>query len=166
MIQLDRLREFGLEAIEQPCAHWDLQGNALVTQQLPIPVIADEGFWTPHDAQVFLSAGAADVLHVYLGKCGGIFQSLRIAAVAHASGKNLTIGERPPLGIAEAAHAHFAAALPHDDYPAALAYDLNADDLLTSPIRKECGGMWVPEGPGLGIEVDEDKLAFWTRRDV
>ena len=166
VMQIQRLESFGLEAVEQPCAYWDLRGNAEVVSRVSVPIIADEGFWTPHDAQVLLTAGAADVLHVYLGKCGGFFQSLRIAAIAHGFGKTLTVGERVPLGIGEAAHAHFVAALARCDYPAEPAYDLNKHDLLVTPVRKEHGRMYVPDGPGLGIEVDEDKLSFYTRRDV
>ena len=60
---------------------------------------------------------AADVLHIYLGKCGGIHPSYKIAAVAEAAGLDLTVGERVPLGISEAAHCHFAAALPKLRFP-------------------------------------------------
>ena len=166
VMQIRRLEAFGLEAVEQPCAYWDVRGNAEVVERVSVPIIADEGFWTPHDAQVLLTARAADVLHVYLGKCGGFFQSLRIAAIAHGFGKALTVGERVPLGIGEAAHAHFVAALARCDYPAEPAYDLNQHDLLVVPVHRAQGRMYVPDGPGLGIEVDEDKLAYYSRRDV
>jgi L-alanine-DL-glutamate epimerase-like enolase superfamily enzyme len=45
-----------------------------------------------------------------------------------------------------------------------LAYDLNEHDLLVSSIRRDGGTMYVPEGPGLGIEVDEERLEFYARR--
>ena len=166
VMQIQRLQDFGLEAVEQPCAYWDVRGSAEVVARVSVPIIADESFWTVHDAQVLLTAGAADVLHVYLGKCGGFFQSARIAAIAHGFGKAVTVGERVPLGIGEAAHAHFIAALARCDYPAEPAYDLNQHDLLAAPVRKANGRMYVPDGPGLGIEVDEDKLAYYARRDV
>jgi L-alanine-DL-glutamate epimerase-like enolase superfamily enzyme len=161
---INRMARSGLEGVEQPCKFWDLRAAAEVVARVDVPVIADEGFWTVDDAQRLLSARGADVLHLYLGKCGGIQPSMKIVAVAEAFGATTTLGERIPLGIAEAAHAHVAAALPESRFAHALAYDINEDDLIVSPVRRERGRMYVPDGPGLGVEVDEEKLAYYARR--
>jgi len=163
-----RIRGFelhGVGGVEQPCRFWDHEANAAVVAAVQTPVIADEGFWTLHEARQLLQARAADVLHVYLGKCGGLRESMKIAAVAESFGATVTVGERVPLGIAEAAHAHYAAALPNAHFPAALAYDLNEHDLLADPLRRVDGRLHVPHGPGLGIVVDEDALRRYTRHD-
>jgi L-alanine-DL-glutamate epimerase-like enolase superfamily enzyme len=164
VVAIKRMAEWGLEGVEQPCRYWDLRAAAEVVSRVDVPVIADEGFWTVDDAQLLLSARGADVLHLYLGKCGGIQPSTKIVAVAQAFGAAVTFGERIPLGIAEAAHCHVVAALPESRFPHALAYDFNEHDLLVSPVRKEGGLMHVPDGPGLGVEVDEEKLAFYARK--
>jgi L-alanine-DL-glutamate epimerase-like enolase superfamily enzyme len=159
-----RMAEWGLEGVEQPCKFWDLRAAAEVVGRVDVPVIADEGFWTVDDAQQLLSARGADVLHLYLGKCGGIQPSMKIVAVAEAFGAAVTYGERIPLGIAEAAHAHVVAALPESRFAHALSYDINEDDLIVEPVRREGGRMYVPEGPGLGVRVDEEKLDYYARR--
>jgi L-alanine-DL-glutamate epimerase-like enolase superfamily enzyme len=158
-----RLTPFGLESVEQPCKYWDLRGAAEVVSRVDVPIISDEGFWTLDDAQRVLSARSADVLHLYLGKCGGIQPSMKILAVVEGFGAAATFGERIPLGIAQAAHCHVVAAMAESRFPHALAYDLNEHDLLTSPLTVTRGTLRVPDGPGLGVEVDEEKLTFYAR---
>ncbi len=160
---IERLAGHGLEAVEQPCHFADVRGAAYVASRVDVPLIADEGFWTVYEARELLVAGAAQALHVYLGKCGGIRPAMEIVALGRAFGVAITLGERIPLGIALAAHLHVAAALDEAPYAHALAYDLNESDLLTTPIPVTAGRMPVPPGPGLGIEVDEDRLAFYAR---
>ncbi|MBI3428787.1 MAG: mandelate racemase/muconate lactonizing enzyme family protein [Actinobacteria bacterium] len=160
---IHRYAGFGLEAVEQPCAFWDTTSNARVTKASPVAIISDEGFVSVPEAQQVLSAGAADVLHAYIGKCGGIAPVMEIAALARSFGAELTLGERVPLGVSEAAHLHVAAALPELNFPCALAYDLNEDDLLVeSPVR-EGGFIRLPDGPGLGVDVDLEKLSRYAR---
>lgn len=158
-----RMHEYRLDSVEQPCPYWDIRGNAEVVANIEPPVISDEGFWTAPEAQNLLTARAADVLHVYLGKCGGIHPSMQIIAVAEAFGAAVSPGERVPLGIGEAAHLHVAAVLRRLDHPCALSYDVNEHDLLITSIKRGGGEIAVPDGPGLGIDVDEDKLAFYAR---
>jgi L-Ala-D/L-Glu epimerase len=164
VVAIKRMVEWRLEGVEQPCHYWDLRAAAEVVSRVDVPIIADESVWTSDDAQRLLSARGADVLHLYLGKCGGIQSALKIVAVAESFGAAITYGERIPLGIAEAAHCHVVAALPESRFPHALAYDFNEHDLLVAPIRREKGLMYVQDGPGLGVEVDDDKLAFYARR--
>jgi len=159
--RIDDLNRFGLEAVEQPCKHSDLRGLAHVVRRSPVPVIVDESLWSLGDAVNIFAAEAADVGHLYIGKCGGIHPVMRIAAVVEGFAKSLTFGERVPLGISEAAHAHVAAVQSTAGYPHALSYDLNEHDLLVESVRHEGAHIIVPDGPGLGVEVDEDKLDFY-----
>ncbi|NJD27728.1 MAG: hypothetical protein FIA92_05470 [Chloroflexi bacterium] len=161
---IERLGAHGLEAVEQPCHFADVRGAAYVASRVDVPLMADEGFWTIYDVRELLVAGAAQALHVYLGKCGGIRPAMRIVGLAEAFGVAVSMGERIPFGIALAAHLHVAATLAHTPFAHALAYDLNESDLITTPITAVGGRMPVPEGPGRGVEVDEDRLAFYARR--
>lgn len=161
--RIRRVADFGIESVEQPCAFWDVAANAEVTAESPVPIVADEGFVSVPEAQTLLAARAADVLHAYLGKCGGIRPVLEIAAVSASFGARMTLGERVPLGVSEAAHLHVAAALPELEYPCALAYDLNEHDLLVERPARTGGRIRLPEGPGLGVEVDLDRLAHYSR---
>jgi L-alanine-DL-glutamate epimerase-like enolase superfamily enzyme len=157
------MASYGLESVEQPCRHWDLRGSARVVQQTSVPVMLDEAFWTLGDLTNAFVFEAADIVHLYLGKNGGIFQVMRMCAIAEGFGKAVSIGERVPLGISEAAHVHVAAALARDDYPCALSYQLHEHDLLTEPLKWEGGRVFVPDGPGLGVEIDEARLDHYRR---
>jgi L-Ala-D/L-Glu epimerase len=160
---IGRYVQYGLEAVEQPCAFWDVTSNARVVEHSPVPIIADEGFVSAPEAQVLLSHRGADVLHAYVGKCGGLAPVMEIAAIARSFGARMTLGERVPLGISEAAHLQVAAALPELQFPCALAYDLNESDLLVHRPRRDGGFIELPDGPGLGVDVNLDALARYSR---
>lgn len=161
--QINAMSSYGLESVEQPCRHWDLRGSARVVRETSVPVMLDEAVWTLGDLTNAFVFEAADAAHLYLGKNGGIFQVMRMCAIADGFGKAVTIGERVPLGISEAAHVQVAAALTRDDYPCALSYQLHEHDLLTEPLRWEGSRVFVPEGPGLGVEIDEERLDHYRR---
>lgn len=159
---IDRYQDVvGLESVEQPCAFWDVESNARVTEASPVPIVSDEGFVSVPEARLLLAGGGADILHAYLGKCGGIAPVMKISALASSYGAQLTLGERVPLGVSEAAHLHVAAVLPDLEHACALGYDLNESDLLVDSPSRSGGYLTVPTGPGLGVDVDTEKLAAY-----
>jgi L-alanine-DL-glutamate epimerase-like enolase superfamily enzyme len=160
---IQRYSDYGIEAVEQPCHFWDVDSNARVVDASPLPIISDEGFVSLPEARLLLEGGGADVLHAYLGKCGGIAPVMAIASLAGVHGAQVTMGERVPLGVSEAAHLHVASVLPSLDFPCALGYNLNEDDLLIDSPTRSGGSLQVPTGPGLGVDVDLDKLERYAR---
>ena len=68
-------------------------------------------------------------------------------------------GKTADTSIGSAAIAHVAVALPQLDWDVNITNHLLVDDVVTSPIKVIDGHIAPPEGPGLGIAVDEDKLA-------
>ncbi len=106
-------------------------------------------------------AGAADVFSIYVGKSGGIAPARRIAATAEASGIACTIGSNLEMGIGSAAMIHLAMATPIFDgsFPCDIIGPFfYAEDLLQQPLRI-CGGQArAPQGPGLGVELDAQKV--------
>jgi muconate cycloisomerase len=157
--------ECGIYFAEQPVAPVDVQWMADVRRAVPIPVMADESCYTLQDAMALTRAGAADILSVYVGKGGGIGPARKIATVAEAAGLTCTVGSNLELGIASAAMAHLAAATASvgaEEFPCdilgPLAYE---HDLLQESLVVENGAVSVPEGTGLGVNVDEDALALY-----
>ncbi|HZT33217.1 MAG TPA: enolase C-terminal domain-like protein [Bryobacteraceae bacterium] len=148
---------------EQPVAPLDVQWMADVRRHVPVPVMADESCYTIQDAMALVRAGAADILSVYVGKGGGIGAARKIAAVAEAAGLTCTVGSNLELGVASAAMAHLATATPGigaEEFPCdilgPLAYE---DSLLTEPLEVRDGAVKAPDKPGLGVELDDAKLA-------
>jgi muconate cycloisomerase len=156
------LAELGVAFIEQPLARGDLGGMAELRGRATVPIVADEPVGTPQDALAVVRAEAADILSVYAGMAGGLASARRVAAIAVAAGCGWTIGSNLELGIALAAHIHLAACTPgldDDRVPCdILSPFYYEDDLLTTPLPVEAGWASAPEEPGLGVELDEEKL--------
>jgi L-alanine-DL-glutamate epimerase-like enolase superfamily enzyme len=148
---------------EQPVAPLDIQWLVDVRRNVPVPVMADESCYTLQDSMALARAGAADILSLYIGKGGGIGPARKMAAVAEAAGLTCTVGSNLELGVASAAMAHVAAACPGigaEEFPCdilgPIAYE---HDLLAQPFDFRDGSMKAPDGPGLGVALDEKMLA-------
>ena len=87
-----RMEEMGLEWIEQPLPHWDLEGLQALCRRLDTPVAVDESVHTPEDAMRVIRTGAADVVNIKVTKCGGIDRSQKIAAICAAAGVPCYVG--------------------------------------------------------------------------
>jgi L-alanine-DL-glutamate epimerase-like enolase superfamily enzyme len=161
-LALERLRPLNLLVAEQPIAPGDVDALAALREVSGIPIMADESVFTLADAWNVLRAHAADVISVYPGKNGGIAASIEIAHVAKAAGVACHVGSNLELGIGSAAMLHLAAAVPSirsETYPAdILGPHYHEADLLAQPLSLEPQGALVPDGPGLGVELDEAQL--------
>ncbi len=151
---------WGIFNIEQPCPWWDIAGMAAVRQALRMTVTADESVLTPSEAMNFVRYQAADCFTIKVAKCGGLLQAKRIAAVADAAGLSCNMGSEHPAGIGTAAMAHCWASTPEiiDSIGYGSPLERFADDILKEPLHFENGEVHLPQGPGLGIDVDEEKL--------
>lgn len=162
---IPRLVKYGIFFVEQPVPDLDIAWLADVRQQVSIPVMADESLYSPQDAMAIVRANAADVLSVYVGKGGGISSARQIAAVAEAAGLVCTVGSNLELGVANAAMIHLAmatTAIDAETFPCDILSPFYYDeDILAEPLPIEAGEARPPDGPGLGVELDEDKVAFY-----
>ncbi len=161
-LALERLRPLNLLVAEQPIAPGDTTSMAYLREVGGIPIMADESVFTLSDAWNVLGAHAADVISVYPGKNGGIAASIEIVHAAQAAGIACHVGSNLELGIGSAAMLHLACAVANIDsetYPAdILGPHYHEADLLRTPLSLGPEGAKVPEGPGLGVEIDEAQL--------
>jgi muconate cycloisomerase len=138
---------------------------ARLSRRFRVPLMADEAVATPADAFTLAQARACDVFALKIAKSGGLSATARVAAVAEAAGIQLYGGTMLEGTIGTLASAHLFAALPQP-----LAYGtelfgplLLEDDVVTErPAYADCA-LSVPRKPGLGVGLDEDKLAFYRR---
>ncbi|EAR50243.1 hypothetical protein OG2516_12714 [Oceanicola granulosus HTCC2516] len=161
----DAMAEHRPHWIEEPVAPRDAEGLARLAAHTSAPLATGEALYTVHDfAQ--LTDGAA-ILQPDLSLCGGFWQGRRIADLAMVRGRRLS----PHVwggAVGLAAALHFISSLsvwPHADNhpdPVTLEYDLGEnplrEELLLTPLRPVDGAIAVPEGPGLGIEIDWDRV--------
>ncbi len=154
-----RLEGVGLEWIEQPLPGWDLEGMAMLAQRLDTPIAVDESMYTAHDAALCIRLGAADVVNIKVAKCGGLYRSQKIAAVCEAAGVPCFLGGCIETTVGTAAALHFYAATPNVVSAAEIhGSPFYVDDVAKEPFALTDGALVVPTGPGLGIEVDEEKV--------
>ena len=158
---LSRMEEYGIENIEQPCPWWDLNGMDEVARAIKTTVTADESVLNPAEAMNIVRYKAADAITIKLAKCGGFLQAKRIVTIAEAAGLSCNMGSEHPAGIGTAAMCHFWASTPEiiDSVGYGSPMERFADDILKEPIKFVDGMVHLPEGPGLGVEVDDEKLA-------
>jgi muconate cycloisomerase len=156
VIRLTAMERHGLELAEQPAE--DLEGLAVVRSQTAVPIAADESVASPEDAGRAVAAGACQLATAKLVKAGGIEPVRRIAAQLPVYLSSALDG---PVGIAAAAHA--AQALRDEGVLAPVAQGLATQLLFADTVASiECemhdGLLRVPDGPGLGVEIDDAAL--------
>lgn len=158
-----RLERYNLTMVEQPVHRKDIRGMARVRLSTGIPVMADESVFSVQDALEVVRQDAADIISVYPGKNGGMLRSRLIAQIAEAAGKPCHIGSNLELEIGSAAMAHLAvstANIRSERYPADIIGPLYHRQRTTpEPFGVGGGRAHVPDGPGLGVALDEARVA-------
>ncbi|MGD9867134.1 MAG: mandelate racemase/muconate lactonizing enzyme family protein [Hyphomicrobiales bacterium] len=162
---LARLEQFGLEMVEQPVGLGDIEGMAALARATSIPISADESLSSEASLVDIIQRRAASMVQTKIGKNGGLYYCNRLWTIAHAAGLAPLAGNHPTTSVAATAMAHLAASVPWT--PAVGEFsngptDVLADDIVTEPMRLEDGTVRVPEGPGLGVDLDEDKLRHYA----
>ena len=155
-----RMEDYGLEWIEQPLPAWDLEGLAMLARRLKTPVAVDESVYTVHDARCCIAAGAADVVNIKIPKCGGIWRCRQIAAICEASNVPCFLGgciETSP-GMAAAMH-FYASTAAVVSAAEILGSPFYIDDVVQDALEVTQGSAALPQSPGLGVVIDDEKLA-------
>jgi galactonate dehydratase len=150
--------------LETPVAPEDLAGAAEVARALDVPVALGECERTPWQFRDLLAARAADIVQPDLGRCGGLTGFQEIAALAAAHHIPVAVHCGIGFGLYLAAGLHALATqpgeMPMELMPAMLE---TANRFLREPLRLQAGTLTVPEGPGLGVELDEAALQPYLR---
>jgi L-alanine-DL-glutamate epimerase-like enolase superfamily enzyme len=155
---LRALEPYGLEFCEQPVPCWDWTGLARVRASVPVPIMADEGVNSAHDAIIGLRHDAMDMINVKLMKTGGILQAVRLAHVAEAAGLPCMLGCMSESRLALTAAAHVALSqrvVRYADLDAFLEHDV---DPIAGGMKVRAGVVTLPEMPGLGLDIDPSFL--------
>jgi mandelate racemase len=144
------LDDEGLYWIEEPVRADDYAGNAKIAGALKTSVQIGENFWSTHDAQKALAAGACDLIMPDAMKIGGATAWLRTAALAQANGVPISSHLFPEIS------AHLLAVAPTAHY---LEYVDWANPVLREPLVIDGGQAIIPDRPGHGMTWDEAAIA-------
>ena len=126
--------------------------------------MADESVFDAREALTAVRMRIANIFALKIMKSGGIRRAMEVAAIARASGIAVYGGCMFETGIAHAAGAHLMAAAPALELGCEFympTYYLR-EDILEEPFPVRDGKVHIPDGPGLGVEVDREKLARYT----
>ncbi|MCA0044530.1 muconate/chloromuconate family cycloisomerase [Celeribacter litoreus] len=163
---LPRLEDLGVSLIEQPLPADQMAGMARVAQRSAIPIMMDEGVFTPAEAFDGCAKAAGSVISLKLCKHGGVHQLKQVAGIARAAGVQLYGGCLLESSIGASAHLHAFSTLPALEWgtehfgPKILVEDLTREGLVYENFR-----VHLPEGPGLGITPDPDRLDRYEIKD-
>jgi glucarate dehydratase len=147
---LELLEPFAIANLEEPVASFEEM--ARLRSRTTIPFSAH----TP-DVDAAATLGAPDTIVVGLGPSGGIGGTRRLIAACEKAGVGFWFYSGD-LGIATAAYLHIAAATPYVDAASQSLLRWTTDDVVGGPFSPEAGVVEVPNGPGLGVELDEVAL--------
>lgn len=160
MQALPRFAELGVDWVEQPLPQHALADLARLRQTVPVGIMLEETIGHPADVLLVAHMGAADAIHVKLPMLGGPSKARQIAAICEAAGLGIQAGTSTASGLA-AVH-QFAATVPNlvrgcHGSPLARA----VDDIVTSPVDAYAPTITMTDRPGLGVEVDWDKVRHY-----
>ena len=162
------IEEFKPTFIEQPVARQHVDCMADLTAALDTPVMADESVFNAADALRLVNLRAADLFSCKIMKSGGIRGVQKVLAIAEAAGIPCYGGTLWEGAIALTAATHMIAAernfpLGCEFYMPSVVY--SADE-IECPFAISEGQVIVPDRPGLGLDIDEDRLDRCTVRSA
>ena len=147
-----------LQYMEQPIRVDSHAALTRLRERTRQPIGPNEDTYIPRNLRELIERGALDVAVVDLTPAGGITALRQLAAIAEDAGVPLVHHCAFDLGIRTAAILHAVTGIPGFTLPPDSVYYAWEDDILTDRLTVENGAIEVPDGPGLGIEVDPEKL--------
>jgi L-alanine-DL-glutamate epimerase-like enolase superfamily enzyme len=156
------LERYHLEYFEQPMPKGLITDAARLRRYTRTPIALNESVTTPEVVLQIIQLRAADVLLPDTYQCFGILGVKKVAALAEAAEVPCVFHCAHDLGLKTAAMLHVVASTPGFTLANDCTYYGLVDDIISPMHRIEGGFMPVPEGPGLGVTVDEAKVTKYT----
>ena len=162
-----RLEKVGLELFSQPIPRYNHDDMAILRRLIDIPLLLDESIITPQDVLTAVKLGTGDLINIKVVKSGGILNAKRMAAIARAADKACLVGSMLEMGPGTVFAGHFALSTANTTYPCELFGPLLlADDVIKEPVVYADGALHLPDAPGLGVELDWEKVKRYSPRPV
>jgi len=156
------LSDAGCVLVEQPVG--GVAPLARLTRVSPIAMMADEVLVGPESALEAVTAHAADVFSIKIEQAGGLFAAAKVIAIAETAGIGVYGGTMLEGPIGTIAAAQLMAGVKDLQWGTEFFGPLLlTEEILATPLDYSDFELTVPQGPGLGIELDEDRVAFFVR---
>lgn len=159
---IDRLKaldDFQLLMIEQPLAHDDILEHAVLQKQLTTPICLDESIYSYDDVKTAIQLKSCQVINIKIGRVGGIKSAKDIYDLCVQHQIKVWVGGMLEFGVSRAHNIAFAS-LPEFIIPG----DISASDrywekdIVIPEVEVNSGMINVPTGPGIGFQLNENRL--------
>ena len=159
-----RMAEYDLEFVDQPVLMYNIDDLARVRTGVEVPIAAHESSWTMYEALSVIKRGAADVIHVDPRFDAGLVGARLTAGMAEAAGMPVVMHEFSNLGVAQYAAIQLMAAVPNFTLANQGGLHLLDDDVIVGGVRRPVDGcLEVPDGPGIGVDLDPERVEKYAR---
>jgi muconate cycloisomerase len=146
--------------MEQPVREWDIDGLAEVRRATNTYIMADESANSPKDVLNLAIKRAVDLISIYIVNPGGLLNAKKMAIVAEPAGIGGYVGGALDGAISGRAGLHLAASSPIISWGCEMGgFFLLEEDLGKEPIEFADGALVVPNTPGLGGDLNLEKVA-------
>jgi L-alanine-DL-glutamate epimerase-like enolase superfamily enzyme len=154
-----RLAEYDLEFVDQPVLMYNIEALARVRAAVDVPIASHESSWTMYEAINVIKREAADVIHVDPRFDAGFGGARMTAGIAEAAGVPVVMHSFTELGVAQNAYLHLIASIPNFTLANQSGYRQLTDDIIKGGLLNfENGCLDLPEGEGIGVELDREKV--------
>ncbi len=162
---LPLLRDAGVSVVEQPVSGYDPQLMARLLRTCKLPIVADEPLVDPGVARMFADIGAASGFVLKPQRDGGLFNTLSTADIASNAGLSCYGGTMLETSLGTAAWSSLYASVKSLEWGCELFGPLRLEgDIVLNPFTISNGVLSILRGPGLGVELDEDRILFLVNK--
>ena len=156
-------QDAGLDFVEQPVSSENVEGMRACAAASAVPLCVDEGLHGLADISRHHELAAAQGGNLKLIKLGGPDGVMAAARLLDQLGMKINIaGKVAETSISSAALVHLAVCVPRLDWDVSITNQFLADDIVHRKIELSNGHYAPPDGPGLGVEIDYEKLEKYT----
>lgn len=153
---LRKLDQFDLEFCEDPT--WGIEGMSLVRRSVPVPLATNMCCISFDQIPLVVRARALDIILGDMHFWGGPTALMQLAKICDTFNLGMSMHSDRELGVSTAAILHFSAAQPIVSHAIDSHLLDQADDVITEPFSFRNGALRVPAGPGLGVDLDQQKM--------
>jgi len=160
---INDMEKYHLEFVEQPIAMDNLKSMALLRERVRVPIAANQSSWTLSEVMNVIRNQAADVILTDPHQSGGLLNFKKAAVVAEAAGIPVVKHSFGELGIATCAGMHVIASSPNFPYANQIYIPFLSDGVIQGGLlsfTKDC--LELPQGVGIGVELDEERVAKYA----
>lgn len=162
-LKIIRLMEaFDIEYVEQPIAMDDIENLRMLRTRTNVPIAANQSSWTNRDLFRVLASGAVDIVMTDPHQAGGLLAFKKAAGIAEAAEVPIVFHSFGPLAITTCAAQHVIASSANFMLDNQTYNHMLADDVVATPPVFQHGALPLPQVPGIGVQLDYDKLARYA----